>query len=684
MLGRWEAAMSFVIVAPEAVTRAATNLAGIGSTISAANAAAAAPTAGALAAGADQVSAAVATVFSEHASAYQALSTQAEAFFAQYVVQTLNAGAAAYDGAEALNAAQIVSAVGQQIQQQTQPLQQALLAGVQQVQQQIQPARQALLAGVGQIQQQTQPAQQALLAGVSQVQQQTQPAQQALLAGVQQIQQQTLPAQQAVLSVVNAPTNFLIGRPLIGNGANGTTNAQGVGTSGGAGGILYGTGGSGGNSTATGVPGGAGGPAGLLGTGGIGGTGGWFASGGAGGRGGWLAGTGGMGGTGGPGGTGGAGGNVSLFGTGGMGGAGGEGALGGPGGGGGLWGAGGTGGTGGIGGAAGGAGGPGGLLWGQTGAAGATGPAATIPMFAGLDQSGQPREFAIIWIDGSPVQVIVDTGSRGILVPPQDVNLASLGPPTGSGTVQYGFGSITDVYTYNTYTASVNFGNGIVTEPMSIGVMTGETKNGMTVSTMDAVPKMGVGVDDIDFGPNNVPIGAVTPIGPVQALPGVLGQGALLNSSGGYLQFGANPLPAYAKVPGAPISDALYVSITGSGTAGPVVAHGYIDSGGVYGGIPESALPGMTGTVPAGDIIKVYLGDPSNGGTLLYSVTAPANTIDIFPTTSTDPNGFNSGIFPFSGLSGSVDSYNGAPAPNGIPIYVQYNAPYGTTYFDLP
>ncbi|WP_016719227.1 PE domain-containing protein, partial [Mycobacterium tuberculosis] len=49
--------MSFVSVAPEIVVAAATDLAGIGSAISAANAAAAAPTTAVLAAGADEVSA---------------------------------------------------------------------------------------------------------------------------------------------------------------------------------------------------------------------------------------------------------------------------------------------------------------------------------------------------------------------------------------------------------------------------------------------------------------------------------------------------------------------------------------------------------------------------------------------------------------------------------------------------
>ncbi len=60
--------------------------------------------------------------------------------------------------------------------------------------------------------------------------------------------------QQDVLALVNAPALALLGRPLIGNGANGE---PGTGANSAAGGILYGTGGAG-------APGGNGGAAGTL------------------------------------------------------------------------------------------------------------------------------------------------------------------------------------------------------------------------------------------------------------------------------------------------------------------------------------------------------------------------------------------------------------------------------------
>ncbi|OBK45763.1 hypothetical protein A5655_10880 [Mycobacterium sp. 1081908.1] len=161
---------------------AATDLAGIGSTISAANAAAAPPTTTVLAAAADEVSAGIAAVFGEHAQAFQSISAQATAFHDQFV-KALNSGAAAYATAEATNVS---------------PLQML---------------------------------------------------------------------QQDVLGVINAPTEALLKRPLIGNGANGGT-INGVGQAGGPGGILFGNGGAGGNGTNPGAPGGAGGGAGLIGNGG--------------------------------------------------------------------------------------------------------------------------------------------------------------------------------------------------------------------------------------------------------------------------------------------------------------------------------------------------------------------------------------------------------------------------------
>ena len=68
--------MSLLVAAPEVLASAATDLEGIRSALSAAEVAAATPTSGVVAAGADEVSTAVASLFSGHGQAYQELSAR--------------------------------------------------------------------------------------------------------------------------------------------------------------------------------------------------------------------------------------------------------------------------------------------------------------------------------------------------------------------------------------------------------------------------------------------------------------------------------------------------------------------------------------------------------------------------------------------------------------------------------
>ncbi len=95
--------MSFVVTAPEAVTTAAENLAGIGSNLGEATAAAAAPTTGVAAAAADEVSIAISEVFGRFGREFQALGAEAVAFQDEFV-GLLYGGAAAYLGTEIANA----------------------------------------------------------------------------------------------------------------------------------------------------------------------------------------------------------------------------------------------------------------------------------------------------------------------------------------------------------------------------------------------------------------------------------------------------------------------------------------------------------------------------------------------------------------------------------------------------
>jgi hypothetical protein len=97
--------MSFVITAPEQVTAAAGNLAGIGSTLEEATATAAAPTTSVMAAAADDVSVALSQLFGTYGQQFQSLSAQASAFHNEFV-SLMNGGAAAYLNAEIANAGQ--------------------------------------------------------------------------------------------------------------------------------------------------------------------------------------------------------------------------------------------------------------------------------------------------------------------------------------------------------------------------------------------------------------------------------------------------------------------------------------------------------------------------------------------------------------------------------------------------
>ncbi|MCV7075719.1 PE family protein, partial [Mycobacterium szulgai] len=162
--------MSYTFVTTDALATAASDMTHIGSALHSANAMAAAPTTAVLAAGADEVSLAVASLFSGHGQAYQQLSAQMRAFHDTFV-QTLTSTSASYAAAEATNATPLRT-LGHEL-----------------------------------------------------------------------------------LHVINAPTEALVGRPLIGNGADGSA---GSGASGEAGGILLGNGGNGG-SGAAGQAGGAGG-----------------------------------------------------------------------------------------------------------------------------------------------------------------------------------------------------------------------------------------------------------------------------------------------------------------------------------------------------------------------------------------------------------------------------------------
>ncbi len=537
--------MSFVFAAPEALAAAAADMAGIGSTLNAANVVAAVPTTGVLAAAADEVSTQVAALLSAHAQGYQQLSRQMMTAFHDQFVQALRASADAYATAEAS-------------------------------------------------------------------------------------------AAQTMVNAVNAPARALLGHPLIsadastGGGSNALSRVQsmflGTGGSSALGGSaaanaaasgalqLQPTGGAsglsavapccrapGGASSIPGMSGGAGG------TGGAAGLLGWGANGGAGGLGDGV----------------------------------------------------------GVDRGTGGAGGRGGLLYGGYGVSGPGGDGRTVPLE--IIHVTEPTVHANV--NGGPTStILVDTGSAGLVVSPEDVGgilgVLHMGLPTGLSISGYSGGLY---YIFATYTTTVDFGNGIVTAPTAVNVVllsipTSPFAISTYFSALLADPTTtpfeayfgAVGVDGVlGVGPNAVGPG---PSIPTMALPGDLNQGVLIDAPAGELVFGPNPLPApNVEVVGSPITT-LYVKIDG-GT--PIPVPSIIDSGGVTGTIPSYVIG--SGTLPANTNIEVYT---SPGGDRLYAF----NTSDYRPTVISSGL-MNTGFLPF----------------RFQPVYIDYSpSGIGTTVFDHP
>src|SRR5262249_39469084 len=141
----------------------------------------------------------------------------------------------------------------------------------------------------------------------------------------------------------------------------------------------------------------------------------------------------------------------------------------------------------------GGAGGVGGLVGGN----GATGALGT--QVAGYVPLQVVGDRAVIWVSvggGATSPVIFDTGSTGLLVPPQYVDQASLGAPIMTNqTAMYGNSQNNFIEHYNTYSTTVNFGNGLITAPTTVGVITSVTYNGQTLPASEGFPILGVGAN---------------------------------------------------------------------------------------------------------------------------------------------------------------------------------------------
>jgi hypothetical protein len=231
-----------------------------------------------------------------------------------------------------------------------------------------------------------------------------------------------------------------------------------------------------------------------------------------------------------------------------------------------------------------------------------------------MDQYGNP--LLNISVGGGPsMPVVVDSGSTGLLVPPQYVNMAALGNATGHGSVSYGLSDAGRLYIdYDTYKTSVNFGNGIVADHTTVAVAKtaylGSIDNPVAVSSLPAY---------LGVGPNN----GYPFYPPTNAdLPVSMNQGVLFNEPRGLLEFGPNSLPPAVTHSGTPVvlngSPGTTVNIQINNQPVQTVP-AYIDSGGVSGSIPQSLVPGLAvgSHLPAGTTISVF----TTGGDLLYSQT---------------------------------------------------------------
>jgi hypothetical protein len=219
-----------------------------------------------------------------------------------------------------------------------------------------------------------------------------------------------------------------------------------------------------------------------------------------------------------------------------------------------------------------------------------------------LTMKANTEPVVYISLNGGPmVPVLVDTGSSGLVISPTAVG-NNFGTPSGTGTSGYSGGLS---YDYNTYTTTVDFGNGIVTAPTAVNVVSPEDAVAFDnyFKPAGVVGVLGIGANAAGPGPTV----------PTAALPGELGNGVLIYQDRGVMVFGPNPLPTWVSIPGTPNAN-IQIQV-GNGSKTP--AYAIIDSGGVYGTMPNYLI-GNSGNIPSGTKISVYTND---GQTLLYSYT---------------------------------------------------------------
>jgi hypothetical protein len=256
---------------------------------------------------------------------------------------------------------------------------------------------------------------------------------------------------------------------------------------------------------------------------------------------------------------------------------------------------------------------------------------------------------------GDPVQLLVDTGSSGLVVPYTDLGdniftqlqeLFSLGSPETFGISGYSGGV---EYVYAVYNqVPVDYAGGFTTDgPVDVELFSWSNnlsdpfenfQSFLSGNQVDGILGVGAGT----AGPTTTPFadyGSVLVDIPHHQL--VIGE--------------ANPFPDAPSTAGAGVSD-VYEQI---GTGAQKEVTNIIDSGGVFGTIPSSLETGSS--VPAGTLISVYNTDHD----LLYSYTTTGNFdvgtgtgVSDSPTVVSGTN-IDSGVLPFLDRGVYID-YAGA------------------------
>ncbi|MGB3894991.1 MAG: PecA family PE domain-processing aspartic protease [Mycolicibacter sinensis] len=266
---------------------------------------------------------------------------------------------------------------------------------------------------------------------------------------------------------------------------------------------------------------------------------------------------------------------------------------------------------------------------------------------------------------GAAEPLLVDTGAAGLVMPIWDVPWTGItGLPTGFNIGQFG-GSLD--YFYVELPTTVTFtdaaGDHVTADSTVDAVLFAFPANLNLFGPWSIQDYLGpanvVGV--LGVGPNA--LGPTPDSIPTAALPGDLGQGLLIDQANKEMVFGANPLTDGTSVAGSPYAQ-LDLSING-GTHQAVSA--VVDSGGVYGTMPSSALNGITpesnGGLPDGTTIAVYQHGTNN---LLYQYTVHNSNGAFNSPTVTSGDTMNTGNFPFAQQ----------------PIYISYSpSGTGTTIF---